>query len=144
MEEDRQRALSTCLPASTEAEHVGDEVALSAFDPLSGVVSDHFAGFGAGFHSLAVDDRRGRALVAALPAWALFPGEVAYVWHGALHATTVAESLAACGFAICRQIIWAKERLVLSRGDYHWQHEPCWYAVREKSKGLGGKDAVLR
>jgi DNA modification methylase len=28
------------------------------------------------------------------------------------------------------QIIWAKDRLVLSRGDYHWQHEPCWYAVR--------------
>ena len=27
-------------------------------------------------------------------AWALFPGDVAYVWHGALHATTVAESLA--------------------------------------------------
>jgi ParB/Sulfiredoxin domain len=26
-------------------------------------------------------------------AWALFPGDVAYVWHGALHATTVAESL---------------------------------------------------
>ena len=61
-------------------------------------------------------------------AWALFPGEVAYVWHGALHATTVAESLEACGFAIRSQIIWAKERLVLSRGDYHWQHEPCWYA----------------
>lgn len=19
---------------------------------------------------------------------------------------------------------------MLSRGDYHWQHEPCWYAVR--------------
>ena len=68
-------------------------------------------------------------------AWALFPGEVAYVWHGALHATTVAESLAASGFAIRSQIIWAKERLVLSRGDYHWQHEPCWYAVREKAKG---------
>ena len=68
-------------------------------------------------------------------AWALFPGEVAYVWHGALHATTVAESLEACGFAIRSQIIWAKERLVLSRGDYHWQHEPCWYAVREKGKG---------
>ncbi len=24
---------------------------------------------------------------------------------------------------------------MLSRGDYHWQHEPCWYAVREKAKG---------
>jgi DNA modification methylase len=68
-------------------------------------------------------------------AWALFPGDVAYVWHGALHATTVAESLVATGFAIRSQIIWAKERLVLSRGDYHWQHEPCWYAVRTKAKG---------
>ncbi len=68
-------------------------------------------------------------------AWALFPGEVAYVWHGAMHAATVAESLAAAGFDIRSQIIWAKERLVLSRGDYHWQHEPCWYAVRAKGKG---------
>ena len=68
-------------------------------------------------------------------AWALFPGEVVYVWHGALHATTVAESLEACGFAIRSQIIWAKERLVLSRGDYHWQHEPCFYAVRDRRQG---------
>jgi DNA modification methylase len=68
-------------------------------------------------------------------AWALFPGDVAYVWHGALHATTVAESLNAVGFDVRSQIIWAKERLVLSRGDYHWQHEPCWYAVRRKGKG---------
>ena len=47
----------------------------------------------------------------------------------------VAESLEISGFAIRSQIIWAKERLVLSRGDYHWQHEPCWYAVRKKGKG---------
>ena len=33
-------------------------------------------------------------------AWALFPGDVAYVWHGALHAATVAESLEVAGFAI--------------------------------------------
>lgn len=68
-------------------------------------------------------------------AWSLFPGDVAYVWHGALHAATVADSLVACGFNIRSQIIWAKDRLVLSRGDYHWQHEPCWYAVRAKGKG---------
>ena len=24
---------------------------------------------------------------------------------------------------------------MLSRGDYHWQHEPCWYAVRRKARG---------
>jgi DNA modification methylase len=60
---------------------------------------------------------------------------VAYVWHGALHATTVAESLIASGFAIRAQIIWAKDRLVLGRGHYHWQHEPCFYAVRDGGKG---------
>ena len=64
-------------------------------------------------------------------AWALFPGQVAYVWHGALHAGTVADSLVASGFDIRSQIIWAKDRLVLSRGHFHWQHEPCWYAVRK-------------
>lgn len=68
-------------------------------------------------------------------AWALFPGEVAYVWHGALHATTVAESLIAIGFDIRSQIIWAKDRLVLSRGHYHWQHEPMLYSVRNNGKG---------
>ncbi len=68
-------------------------------------------------------------------AWALFPGDVAYVWHGALHAATVAESLEVVGFAIRSQIVWAKDRLVLSRGDYHWQHEPCWYAVKNTGKG---------
>ena len=68
-------------------------------------------------------------------AWALFPGDVAYVWHGALHATTVAASLEACGFQIRAQVIWAKDRLVFGRGHYHWQHEPCWYAVRDTATG---------
>ena len=72
-------------------------------------------------------------------AWALFPGSIAYVWHGALHATTVAESLVAQGFTIRAQIIWAKERLVIGRGDYHWQHEPCWYAVRTKGNWTGDR-----
>lgn len=68
-------------------------------------------------------------------AWAHFPGEVAYVWHGALHAAVVAESLQACGFEVRAQIIWARERLVLGGGHYHWQHEPAWYAVREGGTG---------
>lgn len=68
-------------------------------------------------------------------AWALFPGEVAYVWHAGLFAGVVADSLEACGFKLRSQIIWSKDRFALSRGDYHWQHEPCWYAVREKATG---------
>lgn len=68
-------------------------------------------------------------------AWGLFPGDVAYVWHGGLHSTTVAESLIACGFALRAQIIWAKQHFVMSRGDYHWMHEPCWYAVKKTGRG---------
>ena len=68
-------------------------------------------------------------------AWSLFPGEVAYVWHSGIYARTVAESLDVCGFLIRAQIVWAKPRLVLSRGDYHWQHEPCFYAVRKGATG---------
>jgi DNA modification methylase len=73
------------------------------------------------------------------PAWKLFPGSIAYVWHGALHATTVERSLIAADFSIRAQIIWAKERLVIGRGDYHWQHEPCWYAVRSKGNWTGDR-----
>ena len=72
-------------------------------------------------------------------AWALFPGSIAYVWHGALHATTVADSLIGEGFTIRAQIIWAKDRLVIGRGDYHWQHEPCLYSVRKKGNWTGDR-----
>ena len=27
----------------------------------------------------------------------------------------------------------------MSRGDYHWQHEPCWYAVRTKGHWTGDR-----
>jgi DNA modification methylase len=64
-------------------------------------------------------------------AYELFPGDVAYVWHGALHGDIVAADLAACGLVPRAQIVWVKQHFTLSRGDYHWQHETCWYAVRE-------------
>jgi DNA modification methylase len=63
-------------------------------------------------------------------AWALFPGSIVYVWHGGLMSGVVAESLTSCGFALRSQIIWNKTVMAMSRGDYHWKHEPCWYAVR--------------
>jgi DNA modification methylase len=68
-------------------------------------------------------------------AWALFPGDVAYVWHGALHASKVAESLESAALFVRAQIIWAKQHAPISRGHYHWQHEPCWYAVRKGGTG---------
>lgn len=68
-------------------------------------------------------------------AWALFPGDVCYIWHAGNKAHMVAESLIACGLEIRAQIIWAKSQFVIGRGDYHPQHEPCWYAVRKGKTG---------
>lgn len=68
-----------------------------------------------------------------LDAWKLFAGDVVYCWHAGRHASSVQASLEAAGFEVRSQIIWAKPRFVISRGHYHWQHEPCWYAVRKQS-----------
>jgi DNA modification methylase len=47
----------------------------------------------------------------------------------------VQESLEASGFEMRSQLIWAKSVHVISRGHYHFQHEPCWYAVRRTKTG---------
>jgi hypothetical protein len=114
--------------------------ALMVTDPPYGVEYDpgwrDRAGLGKARQSGAVanDDK-----VDWTAAYWLFPGDVAYVWHAGVHASEVAAGLETVGFRIRAQIIWAKQHFALSRGDYHWQHEPCWYAVREgKSSGWSG------
>lgn len=72
-------------------------------------------------------------------AWDIFPGNIAYVWHGGLHAGVVQDSLSRSGFTIRAQIIWVKQHFVFSRGDYHWRHEPCWYAVRGTGNWTGDR-----
>jgi DNA modification methylase len=56
-------------------------------------------------------------------------------------AHTVAESLIQTDLQIRAQIIWNKSNMVISRGDYHPKHEPCWYAVRKGKTGhyVGGR-----
>lgn len=67
--------------------------------------------------------------------YSLFPGSITYVWHAGRHASEVQRSLEVCDFEMRCQIIWAKSRFAISRGHYHWQHEPCWYAVRKGATG---------
>lgn len=77
---------------------------------------------------LANDDR-----VDWYEAYVLFPGNVAYVWHSGLHGAEVQLGLERAGFNIRAQIIWAKPSIVISRGHYNWQHEPCLFC--EKASG---------
>ena len=83
---------------------------------------------------LARTKRTGRVLNDDRARWTeayqLFTGDVAYVWHAGIYAGEVAEDLCQAGFEIRAQIIWRKSRFAISRGHYHWQHEPLWYAVR--------------
>lgn len=66
-----------------------------------------------------------------IDAYSLFKGNVTYVWHAGKYCLEVAQDLKDCGFDIINQLIWVKQHFVLSRGDYHWQHEPCFYAVKK-------------
>ena len=77
-------------------------------------------------------------------AWSLFPGDVAYVWHAGLHAGAVAAHLMAAGFELRSQIVWVKQHFALSRGHYHWQHEPAWYAVRRGARAHWCGDRTQR
>src|SRR6185312_12075233 len=76
-------------------------------------------------------------------AWALFPGSVAYVWCASTHNDAVIASLEACGFERRSHIIWCKDRFALGRGHYHWQHEPCWYAVRGDAHWRGDRSQSM-
>lgn len=71
-----------------------------------------------------------------------FTGDVVYAWHGGTKAAAAATALETAGFDIRAQIIWVKPHFVLGRGDYHHQHEPCFYAVRRgrPSRWRGGRD----
>jgi DNA modification methylase len=73
-------------------------------------------------------------------AWALFPGDVVYAWHpaGAMQVDHY-NALVATGFEVRMQIIWAKSHFPIGRGNYHVQHEPCWYAVRGTAHWQGDR-----
>jgi hypothetical protein len=64
-------------------------------------------------------------------AYRLFPGDVAYVWHAGINATMAAQALENARFEIRSQIIWAEQHFALGHDNYHCQHHPCWYAVRQ-------------
>lgn len=63
-------------------------------------------------------------------AWGLFPGQIAYVWHGMKAAGTVFRSLEESGFEVRAEVVWTKSRPAIGWGRYSAQHESCFYAVR--------------
>ncbi len=52
-------------------------------------------------------------------------GAVFYIWHADLEGYNFRGACRDIGWQVRTCLVWNKGSLVLSRGDYHWKHEPC-------------------
>jgi DNA modification methylase len=71
--------------------------------------------------------------------------DVAYVFHASTYTSEVLAGLLRIGFLYPQQIIWNKQRTVLTRTHYWFQHEPIWY-VRKKNApwfGNAGENSTI-
>ena len=64
-------------------------------------------------------------------AWALFPGDVIYIWYGTQWTQMLYAALDRVGFDFRAQIIWNKMRFIIGRGHYCISHDTCFYGVRK-------------
>jgi site-specific DNA-methyltransferase (adenine-specific) len=55
------------------------------------------------------------------------PGAPIYVFHSESGGGVFRRTYLQAGWMLKEVLIWVKDRLVLSRQDYHWQHEPILY-----------------
>lgn len=74
--------------------------------------------------------------------WSLFPGDVAYIWHGDKQMLPLYQEMEKQGFEARAQIIWNKMRFIIGRGHYCYNHEACFYGVRKKKTAhwVGGNN----
>ena len=57
---------------------------------------------------------------------AMRPGAAFYIWHpDGDPALEFRRALRETGLSVHECLVWIKNSLVISRQDYHWQHEPC-------------------
>lgn len=54
-----------------------------------------------------------------------------YVWHASVTRTDFSQALVAAGLVERQYLIWAKPAPVIGHSDYHWTHEPCFYASKQ-------------
>jgi site-specific DNA-methyltransferase (adenine-specific) len=68
------------------------------------------------------------------------PGAVFYVWHADSEGFNFRSACADAGWKVRQCLIWAKDSMVMSRQDYHWQHEPCLYGWKGGAAHLWAAD----
>ena len=57
-----------------------------------------------------------------------------YVWHASQRQVEVEKAMRECGILVHQQIIWVKNKPVLTHSFYMWQHEPCFFGWKQGHK----------
>ena len=57
-----------------------------------------------------------------------------YVWHASQRQIEVEKAMRDCGILVHQQIIWVKNKPVLTHSFYMWQHEPCFFGWKQGHK----------
>lgn len=73
--------------------------------------------------------------IAIAVAEAVAPNAGWYVWHASRRQAMLEAALNKSGIAVHCQIVWTKNRPVLTRTWYSWQHEPCLMGWLKPPKG---------
>jgi DNA modification methylase len=67
------------------------------------------------------------AFMAVARAEAIAQDAAWYCWHAGVRAALVQAAFERNGAFVHQQIIWVKDRPILNRSWYMWQHEPCFF-----------------
>ena len=57
-----------------------------------------------------------------------------YVWYASQRQVDVEKAMRNCGILVHQQIIWVKNKPVLTHSFYMWQHEPCFFGWKQGNK----------
>jgi len=136
---------------------VGDSTSKEAVDTLMGTGKAQLVftdpPYGVSYESTAQgklqndekrdDDLAGKLLAPAIKQASRVAAQDAafYIWHASTTRRDFEWAMNAAGLEEKQYLVWVKPSLVLGRSDYHWQHEPCYYAQKagQKARYLGDR-----
>ncbi|HKQ48612.1 MAG TPA: DNA modification methylase [Phycisphaerae bacterium] len=97
--------------------------------------------YGATWDEAAANPELYEKFVAAAVADAILPNAAWYCWHASRRQAMLEAVWEKHGAFVHQQIIWAKDRPILTRSWYMWQHEPCFFGwVRPNKPKRFAKD----
>lgn len=65
---------------------------------------------------------------------AICPNAAWYCWHASRRQAMVESTWEKYGAFVHQQIIWVKDRPILTRSWFTWQHEPCFFGWKRQQK----------